>query len=80
MVAFHEGMGLSSTIAGESLFRNRIPETPQARRLCNGMKSNISNSDDELHLGGAAKPGIEKDFAKGRLTRDRELQKELSKR
>ena len=60
MVAFHEGMGLSSTIAGESLFRNRIPETPQARRLCNGMKSNISNNDDELHSGGTAKPGIQK--------------------
>jgi hypothetical protein len=38
----------------------KIPETPQRRRLCNGMKSNISNHDYELHLGGTAKPGIQK--------------------
>ena len=58
MVAFHE-MGLLPTIACKSMFRNKIPETPH-RRLCNGMKSNISNHDYELHLGGTAKPGIQK--------------------
>ena len=42
------------------MFRNKIPETPQRRRLCSGIKSNISNHDDELHFGGTAKPGIPK--------------------
>ena len=60
MVAFHEELGLSPTIAGESMFRNKIPETLQPRRLCNGMKTLISDHDYELHLGGTAKPGIQK--------------------
>ena len=42
------------------MFRNKIPETPQPHRLCNGMKTLISNHDYELHLGGTAKPGIQK--------------------
>jgi hypothetical protein len=60
MVAFHEELGVSPTIAGESVFRNKFPETLEPHRLCNGMKSNISDHDYELHLGGTAKPGIQK--------------------
>ena len=41
MVAFHEEVGLLPTIAGETMFRNKIPETLEPRRLCNGMKSLI---------------------------------------
>ena len=33
MVAFHEEVGLLPTVAGESLSRNKIPETQQPRRL-----------------------------------------------
>jgi hypothetical protein len=33
-------MSLLPTVAGKSRSRNKIPETPQPHRLCNGMKSN----------------------------------------
>ena len=36
MVAFHEEIGLLPTIPGETVFRNKIPETLEPRRLCNG--------------------------------------------
>jgi hypothetical protein len=38
------------------MFGNKIPETLNPRCLCNGMKTLISDHDDELHLGGTAKP------------------------
>jgi hypothetical protein len=60
MVAFHEELGLLPTIAGKSIFRNKIPETPQPHRLCNGMKGLIPDHEYKLHLGGIAKPGIQK--------------------
>jgi len=60
MVAFHEELGLLPTIAGESMFRNKIPETLEPHRLCIGMKTLISDHDYELHFGGTAKPGIQK--------------------
>ena len=41
------------------MFRNKIPETLEPHRLCNGMKTLISDHDYELHLGGTAKPGIQ---------------------
>ena len=40
------------------MFRNKIPETPQLRRLCNGTKTITSDHDYELDLGGTAKPDI----------------------
>jgi hypothetical protein len=60
MVAFHKEMPCSSTIAGESMFRNKIPETLTPGCLCNGMKALISDHDYELYLGGTAKTGIQK--------------------
>ena len=60
MVAFHEEVDLLPTIIAEIVFRNKIPETPQRRRLCNGMKSLISDYENVFHLGGTAKPGIQK--------------------
>jgi hypothetical protein len=36
MVAFHEELDLLPTIAGENTFRNKIPETLEPHRLCNG--------------------------------------------
>jgi hypothetical protein len=57
---FTKKWGLLPTVAGESVSRNKIPETPQHRRLCNGMKTLISDHDYKLHLGGTAKPGIQK--------------------
>ena len=56
--AFHEEVGLLSTIAGKNMFWNKIPETLEPHCLCNGMKTLISDHDHELHLGGIAKPGI----------------------
>ena len=42
------------------MFRSKIPETPQLRRVCNGTKTITSDHDYELDLGGTAKPGIQK--------------------
>jgi hypothetical protein len=36
MVAFHEEVGLFPKIAGENLFRNKIPEVLEADRHCKG--------------------------------------------
>jgi hypothetical protein len=36
MVAFHKEFRVSPTLAGESVFRNRIPETLKPGCLCNG--------------------------------------------
>ena len=57
---FHQAIGLLTTIARKSTFRNKIPETPQPRRLCNDMKGLIPDHEYKLHLGGIAKPGIQK--------------------
>jgi len=40
------------------MFTNKIPETLKPCCLCNGMKT--PDRDYELHLGGTAKPGIQK--------------------
>jgi hypothetical protein len=40
------------------MFRNKIPETLKLNCLCNGMKT--PDHDYEVHLGGTAKPGIQK--------------------
>jgi hypothetical protein len=58
MVAFHKEFRVSSTVAIESMFRNKIPETLKLNCLCNGMKT--PDHDYEVHLGGTAKPGIQK--------------------
>src|SRR5260370_5696424 len=55
MVAFHKEFRVSSTVAGKSMFRNKIPETLKPGCLCNGMKT--PDHDYELHLGGTTKPG-----------------------
>ena len=60
MVAFHEEVGLLPTVAGKSIFRNKIPETPEPCRLCNGMKTLIPDYDCELHARSTAKPSIRK--------------------
>jgi len=60
MVAFHKEFRVSATIAGESMFRNKIPETWKPGCPCNGMKTLLSDPDYELHLGCTAKPGIQK--------------------
>jgi hypothetical protein len=36
MVAYHEEVGLFPKIAGENLFRNKIPEALEADRHCKG--------------------------------------------
>ena len=41
------------------MFRKKIPETLEPHRLCNRMKTLISDHY-ELHLGGTAKSGIQK--------------------
>ena len=58
--ALSQRIGLISTIEAKTRFRNKISETPQPRRLCNGMKTLILDYDYELHLGGTAKSGIQK--------------------
>src|SRR5260370_39471988 len=58
MVAFHKEFRVSSTIAGKSMFTNKIPETLKPGCLCNGMKT--PDHDYDLHLGGTAKPSIQK--------------------
>src|SRR6266481_9408791 len=58
MVAFHKEFRVSPTIAGKSMFRNKIPETLRPGCLCNGMKT--PDHDYQLHLGGTAKPCIQK--------------------
>jgi hypothetical protein len=80
MVAFHEKVGLFTTIAGESIFRNKIPETPQPCRLCNGMKTLISDHDYELHLSGTVILGIQKGFRGRSAERKARSCKKLPKR
>jgi hypothetical protein len=57
MVLFHKEFRVSPTIAGKSMFRNKIPETLKPGCLCTGMKTR--GHDYELHLGGTAKPGFQ---------------------
>jgi hypothetical protein len=44
VVAFHEELDLLPTIAGESMFRNKIPEARRPGCLCNVVKSPIMNN------------------------------------
>src|ERR1700758_2209752 len=58
MVAFHKDFRVSSTLAGQSMFRNKISETRRPACLCNGMKT--PDHEQKLHLDRTAKPGIQK--------------------
>src|SRR6478736_3006060 len=58
MVAFHKDFRVSSTVADEITFRNKIPETLKPGRLCNGLKA--PDHEQKLHLDGTPKPDFQK--------------------
>ena len=58
MVASHKDLRVSSTLAAQSLFRNKIFEPRRQDSLCKGL--NNPDHEQKLQLDGTEEPGFQK--------------------